>query len=291
MDLHLYIYDPNWRGIIQDNEIQKSPRLFIIGSSSVYSLNSSHISNGLLENGLEYQVYNLADMSDTPSHRLKSIEHLISLKPDIVVYGIGFVDIIPSNSKKNISTIEETIRKNPKEIFNEIIPNYLGKDLIPKLPTSPKDKTILSLKYLIRGPENIYNPFINFVKTDISNKQELEDIFKNEEFNSTKKILNNNEIIIFKKIIKKLQDNDIKVIIFSVPYSDIVLKKIPIEEQEYFKKQLTQIGNEFEINVEHLHDKYFDLLIWRDPIHVAINQNAIIYSEDLIQIILQEIKQ
>jgi len=55
---------------------------------------------------------------------------------------------------------------------------------------------------LIRGPENIYNPFINFVKTDISNKQELEDIFKNEEFNSTKKILNNNEIIIFKKLLK-----------------------------------------------------------------------------------------
>jgi hypothetical protein len=88
MDLHLYIYDPDWRGILQDKEIQKKSRVFIVGSSSVYSLNSRYISETLSENQLEYDVYNLADMSDTPSHRLQSIEHLISLKPDIVVYGM-----------------------------------------------------------------------------------------------------------------------------------------------------------------------------------------------------------
>ncbi len=289
MDLYLYIYDPDWRGIIQDKEIKKSPRLFIVGSSSVYSLDSSYISEALVENKLDYDVYNLADMSDVPSHRLKSIEHLISLKPDVVVYGIGFVDIVPSNSKKNITTIEEIIRKNPKEIFGEIFPNYFGKELIPKLPTSPKDKTILTLKYLVRGPEHIHNPFINFLKTDIVTKQVLESIFKDEEFNTIEKFSDNNEIVALKNIIEKLQENNIKVIIFSVPYSDTVLKKIPVEKQEYFKKYLTQTANEFGINVEHLHDKYADLPIWKDPVHVAINQNVTVYSEDLVQIILKEL--
>jgi hypothetical protein len=40
-------------------------------------------------------------------------------------------------------------------MINDMFLNYLGKDLLPKLPTSPKDKIILILKYLIRGPEYI----------------------------------------------------------------------------------------------------------------------------------------
>ena len=120
MDLYLNIYDPDWRGIIQDKEIREGDRLFIIGASSVYPLNSSHISETLLKNKLKFEVFNLADMSDTPSHRLKSIDHLISLKPNVVVYGIQITDFEKDTLKKvETISLEQIFRTNPKEIFIE----------------------------------------------------------------------------------------------------------------------------------------------------------------------------
>lgn len=290
MDLYLNIYDPDWRGIIQNKEVREDYRLFIIGASSVYSLNSSHISEILLKNEFEYEVFNLADMSDTPSHRLKSIDHLISLKPDMVVYGIQISDFEKNILKEEKTvTLEKIIAKNPKEIFIENFDDPFGKNWIPKLPTSPKEKMILTMKYVIRGPEYIHNPFINYIETDIATKQKLESYSSNIQFNGIDKSSKNKEIIALKEIIKKLQQNNIKIIIFSVPVSDVVLKKISVEEQEYFKKLIIQTTKEFGINSEFLHDKYADLSIWKDPYHVAINQNVTIYSDDVTQIILEKL--
>ncbi len=288
MDLYLNIYDPDWRGIIQNKEIRDGNRLFIIGASSVYSLNSSHISEILLKNKLEFEVFNLADMSDTPSHRLKSIDQLISLKPNIVVYGIQITDFEKDVLKKEETiSLEKIFRKNPKEIFVENFDNPFAKNWIPKLPTSPKEKMILTAKYLIRGPEFIHNPFINYIETDIATRQELESYSSDIQFGGIDNSSTNKEIIALKEIIKKLQQNNIKVIIFSVPYSNVFLEKVEIEEQEYFEKLLVQITNEFGINSEFLHNEYNDLLIWRDPFHVAINKEVLIYSEDVSQIILK----
>ena len=288
MDLYLNIYDPDWRGIIQDKEIRDGNRLFIIGASSVYPLNSSHISETLLKNELKFEVFNLADMSDTPSHRLKSIDHLISLKPNIVVYGIQITDFEKDTLKKvETISLEKIFRKNPKEIFMENLDIPFEKNWIPKLPTSPKEKTILTAKYIIRGPEFIHNPFINYMQTDIATRQELESYSSEIKFDGIDKSSTNKEIMAFKEIIKKLQKNNIKVIVFSVPYSNVFLEKVGIEEQVYFEKLIVEIANEFGINSEFLHNEYKDLLIWRDPFHVAINKEVLIYSKDVSQIILK----
>ena len=146
---------------------------------------------------------------------------------------------------------------------------------------------ILTAKYLIRGPEFIHNPFINYIETDIATRQELESYSSDIQFGGIDNSSTNKEIIALKEIIKKLQQNNIKVIIFSVPYSNVFLEKVEIEEQEYFEKLLVQITNEFGINSEFLHNEYNDLLIWRDPFHVAINKEVLIYSEDVSQIILK----
>jgi len=37
--------------------------------------------------------------------------------------------------------------------------------------------------------------------------------------------------------------------------------------------------------------KYSDLNIWNDPVHVAINDESTIYSEDVAKMILKEIQQ
>ena len=91
------IYDPDWRGIItySEDKVEDKKKIFIIGSSSVYAINATYINEQLALNEKNYQVYNLADMSDTPRKRVGSIQNIISNEPQIIVYGLGMMDFVP----------------------------------------------------------------------------------------------------------------------------------------------------------------------------------------------------
>ena len=60
---------------------------------------------------------------------------------------------------------------------------------------------------------------------------------------------------------------------------------------ENFQKMLNNISNEFGIPVYFLHDKYADLDIWRETLHIAVHPDAKIYTDDISKIILKEIGQ
>mgnify|MGYP000147058854 FL=1 len=46
---------------------------------------------------------------------------------------------------------------------------------------------------------------------------------------------------------------------------------------------------EFEIKMYNFTNKYSDLNIWQNPTHVSYNMDAIIFSEDIANIIIQEV--
>jgi hypothetical protein len=50
-------------------------------------------------------------------------------------------------------------------------------------------------------------------------------------------------------------------------------------------------ANEFNFNTYLLQNKYADLNIWREPLHIAIQPEAKIFSDDVLQIILKEIEE
>ena len=56
-----------------------------------------------------------------------------------------------------------------------------------------------------------------------------------------------------------------------------------------FQIMLSNKSNEFSIPVYFLHDKYVDLEIWRETLHIAIHPDAQIYTDDILKIILKEI--
>ena len=87
MNSYIQIYDSDWNGIFSNQEIQENSkkRIFLIGSSSVYSVNATHINHQLSSNNLNYEIFNLADMSDSPRKRIQSIENIISNEPQIVI--------------------------------------------------------------------------------------------------------------------------------------------------------------------------------------------------------------
>ena len=81
MDLYLYIYDPNWNGIFSEKESQIDRNLiFLLGASNVYSIDVDNISKEFAVNGVDHEVYDLADMSDTPTRRINSLTHLIEIE-------------------------------------------------------------------------------------------------------------------------------------------------------------------------------------------------------------------
>ena len=89
------------------------------------------------------------------------------------------------------------------------------------------------------------------------------------------------------QIIEKLQENNIKVVIFSTPlYKTLYQAAYPclIDDFEIF---LDGFSKNYDVPIYHFHDKYMDLDIWRDRNHIIYGQT--IYSVNIAEIILQEI--
>ena len=292
-DLYIQIYDPNWHGIINSNKSVDSTngKIFIVGSSNVYAINATSINEQLSNEQKNYLVYNLADQGDNPTRRLNSIDNIISHKPEFVLYGIGIWDFEKPISKlQSRSAIDFLLQPGYffKSLFQDNIDLYgYGQG---KIFISPKDRSLTSLKYILRGPDQPYHPFIKFEPTSIHSNEKLIEDFGWPENNGLDVTEENKKIIALNQIIHKLQENDIKVILFSYPHSKALYTFQP-QDLKDFERMLNNKSNEFAIPVYFLHEKYVDLEIWRESLHVAIHPDAQIYADDILKIILKEISQ
>ena len=114
-------------------------KIFIIGSSEVGMLNATYINVNLSTPG--YTVHNLAIPSDTPSQRLNSIEQIILLKPQLVVYGVGYRDFSDKNTLiKSENSPENKLLPDPSMVLQ----NYRIIDMINGIVhiDSPKFVTV-----------------------------------------------------------------------------------------------------------------------------------------------------
>jgi len=292
-DLFIQIYDPNWHGIINSNKSVDSTKgkIFIVGSSNINAINATSINEQLSNKQKNYLVYNLADQGDNPTRRLSSIDNIISHKPEFVLYGIGLWDFQkPISHLQSHSAIYYLLHPGDffKSLFKDNIDLYgYGQG---KIFISPKERSLTSLKYILRGPDQPYHPFIKFEPTSIHSKEKLVEVFGWPENNGLDVTEENKKIIALNQIIHKLQENGIKVILFSYPHSEALYTFQP-QDLKDFQRMLNNKSNEFAIPVYFLHEKYVDLEIWRDPSHVAIHPDAQIYADDILKIILKEISQ
>ena len=117
MDLYIHIYDPDWYGILNLNQKtdDEKKRIFIIGGSTLHSINAVYLNEKLSESEINFEVYNLADAADRPTQRLKSIENIIDNKPEIVFYGLGYTHF-EKFEVKEFDTLS-TFINNPNELF------------------------------------------------------------------------------------------------------------------------------------------------------------------------------
>ena len=295
MDLYIQIYDPNWHGIINSNKSVDSTKgkIFIVGSSNVYAIDAISINEQLSNEQKNYLVYNLADQGDNPTRRLNSIDNIIAHKPEFVLYGVGLWDFQKTISHlQSHSTTDYLLQ--PGDFFESLFKDNI--DLYGYGPgmiyISPKDRSLISVKYILRGPDQPYHPFLKFEPTSVHSNERLVEDFgipsSNEGLDVTEE---NKKIIALNEILHKFQKNNIKVILFSYPHSNAMYTAFQPQELKDFDRILNNKSNEFTIPVYFLHDKYVDLEIWRETLHVAVHPNAQIYTDDILKIILKEINQ
>ena len=287
MDLYIQVYNHDWYGIFNLNQKtdDEKKRIFIIGGSTLYSINALYLNEKLSENEINFEVYNLADMADTPTQRLNSIENIIDNKPEIVFYGLGYTNF----EKFEVKEFDplSTFLYNPSKLFKNNFELLLDESINEYFPLSPKERSLTLLKYVLRGPDYHYHPFISFKERQIVDLEQIKKMTEPRYVDTLEVSNNDKEVLALNSIIRTLQENDIEVILFSFPYSSIMLENTEINELENFEKMLKNKQKQFDINLFFLHDKYSNLNIWKDRLHIANNPNTIIFTEDILEKIIE----
>ncbi len=272
-------------------ELEGKNKIFILGSSHVYALNPILISNELQKKGENFTVYNLGSPGDDFEERERTIEMIIQENPKLVLYGIeprafetkgrnlvsttnGILPSIPSISElfDSIEFEKKGVLKNPKFALIRTISN----------PIEDIDKNERPYQ---NSPFLIYDP-------NVSQITDLEDLYKHEKeyFSTIQPAEINSNLLYLKRIVDKLQNNDIKVILFITPHSKIFLDYFPENERNIFEDIIKNISITKDIVVYSEIDRYSDLNVWYDHTHLAVNNNTNFYSKDVSKMILDEIK-
>ena len=271
-------------------------RIFIFGSSQVGILNSTLISNTVSQNHKNFDFYNLAHGGDSPEERLEILEKIIALKPKIIFYGVSHNDFT-----------EKVLNNSPDTTFQADF-NYLLTFFDPenKLKLKFLNPWIVTSRVIITEFENYgifpktseivtfdkrtpfyWNPIHKIATTsELERNVALLDVpnIRVDNLSSNKQVKN------FKIIIEKLQNENIKVVVFSTPSPHEYSSQLSEKTKSNFKQMLNEIKDEFNINVYDFTNRYENLPIWYDSMHVANNPKSRIFSDDVSNMIIQEIE-
>ena len=103
-------------------------------------------------------------------------------------------------------------------------------------------------------------------------------------------ILRAKDFLDLQEIIKKLKENNIKIILFTTPQHKYFYDLVDTSEKIAFEKILLEIHNTSNLEIHSFTEKYSDLEIWRNPTHIVVSKSASIFSDDIAKLILEELK-
>ena len=272
-------------------ELEGKNKIFILGSSHVYALNPILISNELQKKGENFTVYNLGSPGDDFEERERTIEMIIQENPKLVLYGIE-PRAFETKGRNLVSTTNGILPSIPSitELFDSIEFDKKG------VLKNPKFALIRTISEPIRDIDKNERPYQNspFLTYDpnVSQITDLEDLYKHEKeyFSTIQPAEINSNLLYLKRIVDKLQNNDIKVILFITPHSKNFLDYFPENERNIFEDIIKNISITKDIVVYSEIDRYSDLNVWYDHTHLAVNNNTNFYSKDVSKMILNEIE-
>lgn len=267
--------------------------VFILGSSYIMALDTTHIHNNLLSDGKDYQIYNLSIFGDGLQKRAQTIDMIIAAKPEVIVYGIAEDDFSDPVLAGAISTKPTSILPDIQDLFDNGF-DTAEKQLNLDFPDSPKTITWINLRQILgtKSSAEKYSPYPNtpFMKISEANTVAISDLeLKNlmnylGAFGQIKSPQNNDYLKSLKQTLSKLRENNIKVVLFVVPHHDYMVSKASPEYEEKFSLILDDI-EATGYSVNRRNHAYSDLPIWHDLTHVAVNKNSVIFSDDVSKMI------
>ena len=98
----------------------------------------------------------------------------------------------------------------------------------------------------------------------------------------------NDETRAMEEIIQKFKNNNIKIVIFTTPHSRVFLENLNQQNKNAYDSIIEHL-REQNIKIYEFDDKYQDLNIWYDYYHVSINKQALIFDDDIIKIIKEQL--
>ena len=278
-----------------------SKKIFLIGSSHMGHVNASSITLTIQDSLDNFVVYNLARVTDFPERRINSIDSIILNNPSLVIYGISYRDFqVPVDGSvisKNLFLLPdpkteigdalkyhgyETPTINPQLISKTFLKNLFS----PELINSDIDQIVLSGKdiHLRNTPFYVlpsHHVFIEYDEVILSNQDRLTNTWNDP-------IYTKNNYNAFEEIIKKLQHNNIEIVVVSMPLSKYLIEKLNDNQKLEFENYLKYLQQNYQIEIYDLSTKYADLKIWTNTDHVAVNDKISIFNDDIAKIILKE---
>ena len=270
-------------------------KIFLVGGSHISAINPFFIEEFLGENNEEYEVFNLSKMANRPLREIKNIDLLISAGPEIVVYGISARDFAAIQSINKPTVKSNQPLPDPSLFFKNWLNIQNSELLILQPDFSPKLITLKELRgKIVNSQDYIKAPFFRFdYKRDfnvmVDEKLQLQAIrdAKPVEITSIDK---NQDLLSLKKIITHLQENNIKIILFTTPQHKYFYDLVATSEKQAFEKIIVELEKSNNLEIYRFTEKYSDLEIWRNPTHIVVSKSASIFSDDIAKLILKELK-
>ena len=97
----------------------REKKIFIYGSSMVWSIHGNIIEENLQKNELDYEVYNIGIGGTKPENTEKVLDMIISAQPAVVAYGIADRDFITGEWFSEEEKSDE-ILPEPSRVFGEL---------------------------------------------------------------------------------------------------------------------------------------------------------------------------
>ena len=282
-----------------DGTLESEKHIFLFGHSMVAQLNSTKINNIITDEHDNILVYNLAYNGDNPNKRILYLDKFSNLKPTHIFYGITYTDFSTnSNGGEKQDTkilpepriaFEQFIEKNnqeygpfnPKITILKVIRSTL--DFTGLFPPTTANKI-----YLENAPFSFFAEYQRLIHTDSANLERYTPV---EEIQNIKILYSEENLKIqnFKEIIRKLQEQDISVVIFLPPLHSTYLSTIQPDVNKKFEKIISDVEQEFNVTIYDFRDRYIDLPIWMDVTHIAYHPDSMIYSQEIADMILSEL--
>lgn len=270
-------------------------KIFLVGGSHISALNPFFIEEFLAENNEEYEVFNLSKMANRPQREIKNIDLLISAEPKMVVYGISARDFSEIQSVNQPKVKSDQPLPDPSLLLKNWI-SIQNSDLFLLQPDfSPKLITLKELRGItVNSEDYLKAPFFRFDYQRDFNVMD-DDELKSQAISEAKPVKirpvdENRDLLSLKEIIVKLEQNNIKVILFTTPQHKYFYNLVDDSEKIAFEHILTEIHDDTDLEIYPFVEKYSDLEIWRNPTHIVVSESSSIFSDDIAKLILEELE-